>query len=131
MANGNKKIVRRIKASTASDSATSENQTAAKSAKVAEQPTKPATKQATKASPSARKKAPIEPTSEPVFFLKPFAAFGRYVANSWYELRQVEWPGRRATWILTLGVIVFCLVLSGVILISDWASQWLIKEVIL
>lgn len=50
---------------------------------------------------------------------KPFRAFGRYLRDSWGELRQVRWPSRKATWKLTLAVIVYCGVLIAIIMGLD------------
>lgn len=69
-------------------------------------------------------------TSENVvvrMLLSPF----RYVANSWKELKQVRWPNRRASWVLTLAVILFTAFFSIVILILDALFQILFKEVLL
>ncbi len=54
-----------------------------------------------------------------------------YVKGSWQELRQVRWPNRKATWSLTLAVIVFTMFFVVVILILDAAFQYLFKEVLL
>ena len=38
---------------------------------------------------------------------RPFIAFGRYIRDSFREVRQVRWPDRKATWKLVLSVIVY------------------------
>lgn len=63
--------------------------------------------------------------------LTPFLAFGRYVKGSWSELRQVKWPTRKATWALTLAVILFTLFFAGVITSLDAAFQQLFERIIL
>lgn len=63
--------------------------------------------------------------------LRPFVAIGQYFAGAWYELRQVRWPNRGATWSLTLAVIAFTAFFSGVILALDYAFQYLFKEILL
>ena len=124
MASGKKTVVRRVKASSDNASASPQRQKASadKSASVVKpiQPTRK--KQATEVAKPARK---------PLIIFLPFIALGRYFRNSWRELRQVEWPSRRATWQMTLGIILFCLVIGIFVLLSDWGSQWLIREVIL
>lgn len=50
---------------------------------------------------------------------RPFQAFGRYLRDSWGELRQVRWPSRKATWKLTLAVIVYCGILIAIIMGLD------------
>ncbi|MGF2565469.1 preprotein translocase subunit SecE, partial [Ralstonia pseudosolanacearum] len=37
----------------------------------------------------------------------PFVALGRYLKNSWLELRQVRWPSRKATWKMVLAIFVY------------------------
>lgn len=124
MASGKKTVVRRVKASSDNASASPQRRKASadKSASVAE-PTRPTRKK--------RAKKVAKPARKPLIIFLPFIALGRYFRNSWRELRQVEWPSRRATWQMTLGIILFCLVIGIFVLLSDWGSQWLIREVIL
>lgn len=128
MASGKKTVVRRVKASSDNASASLQRRKASadKSASVAE-PTRPTRKK--QATEAAKKVA--KPARKPLIIFLPFIALGRYFRNSWRELRQVEWPSRRATWQMTLGIILFCLVIGIFVLLSDWGSQWLIREVIL
>lgn len=56
---------------------------------------------------------------------------GGYFKGSWEELRQVRWPSRRATWGLTIAVIVFTALLSAFILGLDYGFEQLFKKVIL
>lgn len=58
-------------------------------------------------------------------------AIGGYFKGSVDELRQVRWPSRRATWSLTLAVILFTLVLVLIILALDYGFEQLFKKVIL
>ncbi len=58
-------------------------------------------------------------------------AIGGYFTGSWRELRQVNWPTRRATWGMTLAVILFTLVLAIIILLLDIGFERLFKRVIL
>lgn len=62
---------------------------------------------------------------------KPFFAIGRYIRSSWQELRITKWPNRRATWSLTVAVLVFALVFAALILLVDFGFEWLMKEIIL
>lgn len=41
------------------------------------------------------------------FLARPFVALGRYLRDSWREIRQVRWPNRKATWKMTLAVLVY------------------------
>lgn len=84
---------------------------------------------------SARKSAARQKVAseqrEPLAITKPFIKFGSYIHDSFVELHKVEWPTRSATRRMTIGVIVFCLVIGIFVMLCDWASQWIIQEVIL
>lgn len=54
-----------------------------------------------------------------------------YFVESWKELRQVTWPGRRETLKMTLAVFVFAIVFGVVISITDYGLDKLFKEVLL
>lgn len=58
-------------------------------------------------------------------------AFGGYFKGSWQELKQVRWPNRRATWSLTLAVILFTTFFIALILALDYGFEQLFKQVIL
>lgn len=134
-----KKVVRRVKAATADTPKSAkpkQTSTPTVDAKVEVAPKAKVEKQAStkkSADKIAKAKAVTKATANRKTFIlfRPFVAFGRYVRDSWRELRQVQWPSRRATWKMTLGVIIFCVFIGLLVLICDWASQWLIQEVIL
>lgn len=63
--------------------------------------------------------------------LRPFAAIGGYFKGAWFELRQVRWPNRKASWGLTLAVILYSLFFAAIILLLDQVFQRLFTEVIL
>jgi preprotein translocase SecE subunit len=63
--------------------------------------------------PKRAKKATTNP-----FFKVVFAADG-YFIGAWVELRLVRWPTRRATWGLTLAVILFSAFFVVIILLLD------------
>jgi preprotein translocase SecE subunit len=54
-----------------------------------------------------------------------------YFVESFKELGRVQWPNRRATWSLTLAVIIFTLVIAALILGLDYAFEQLFKRIIL
>lgn len=68
---------------------------------------------------------------KPAAWTKPFRAFGGYFKGAWVELRQVRWPDRRASWSLTLAVIIFSLFFALVIVGLDYVFSYLFKEVLL
>lgn len=56
---------------------------------------------------------------------------GGYLAGAWNELRQVRWPDRKATWSLTLAVILFSVFFAGIILSLDYLYNELFRKVLL
>ena len=121
--------VRRIKASE------SDNSTADKTEKKV-MPKAATTKKSSKSAAATAKVKPAKkthktekPLGKYFFLFVPFVAFFRYVRNSWIELRQVRWTNRRATWALTLAVILFSLFFAILILLLDWLFNILVQEV--
>lgn len=76
-----------------------------------------------KTSPKSPKTAKTPSTEKPlknVFILfRPFVAFGRYLRDSWREIRQVRWPNRKATWKMVLAVFFYCAIFMIFILVLD------------
>lgn len=76
-------------------------------------------------------------------FTKPFISFfkfigrflkkllPRYFINSWHELKQVTWPGRKETWRLTGAVLSFAIVFGVAIAIVDKILSVIFKNFIL
>lgn len=60
---------------------------------------------------------------------EPKGFFG-YFIGAWRELRQVRWPNRRATWGLTLAVILFSAVLATLIILLDLGFNELSKRIL-
>jgi preprotein translocase SecE subunit len=57
--------------------------------------------------------------------LKPLVMFGEYFKGAWFELRQVRWPNRRATWSLTGAVLLFTGFFVVLILLLDVLFKYL------
>ncbi len=94
-------------------------------------PTKAAAKpvaKSTRADAPKRRLGLKRPNIKTPRFLRPITG---YFAGAWYELRQVRWPNRRATWGLTLAVIFFSLFFAVLILSLDTVFNYLFKEVLL
>jgi preprotein translocase subunit SecE len=49
----------------------------------------------------------------------PFRAIADYFGGAWYELKQVHWPTRRATWSMTGALLGFTAFFVVVILVLD------------
>lgn len=57
----------------------------------------------------------------------PFIALGRYFKGAWYELKQVRWPTRRATWSLSGALLVFTAFFVVLILLLDALFKYLFE----
>lgn len=68
---------------------------------------------------------------QPNKFVRVLLAPFVYVKGAWFELRQVRWPNRRASWSLTFAVIVFSVFFAAVIVALDFAFNYLFKEILL
>ena len=72
-----------------------------------------------KAKIKAKTNTPEKPLKQVFILARPFVALGRYLRNSWRELRQVRWPNRKATWKMTLAVLVYCAIFIVFIMLLD------------
>lgn len=83
----------------------------------------PTTPKPTKTKPQKSKKTSKDTAEKPlkeVFILaRPFVALGRYLRDSWREIRQVRWPNRKLTWKMTLAVFIYCAIFMVFILVLD------------
>jgi len=57
--------------------------------------------------------------------------FLRYFRDSWKELRQVTWPGRKETWQLAFAVFVFAVVFGLMITVVDYGLNKLFEQILL
>ncbi len=60
-----------------------------------------------KALKKSQKSDEERPVKSYFILFRPFVALGRYLRDSWREIRQVRWPSRKATWKMTLAVLVY------------------------
>ncbi len=56
---------------------------------------------------------------------RPFVAIGRYFSGAWYELKQVRWPTRQATWGLTAAVLLYTAFFIVIVILLDIAFKYL------
>ncbi len=61
---------------------------------------------------------------------KPFIALGRYIHDSWVELRQVRWPSRSATWKMFFAIIIYAGMLMILVALLDMLFTWLFNIII-
>lgn len=91
-------------------------------------------KTATKAASTAKTtktKVSVKSDKQPRKWTKPFRAIGGYFKGAWVELRLVRWPNRRATWSLTLAVILFSVFFALIILGLDALFSYIFKRILL
>lgn len=62
---------------------------------------------------------------KPFILFRPFVAIGRYLKESWHELRQVRWPNRKYTWKMVLAVIIYSAMFMVIISLLDLLFSWL------
>lgn len=66
-----------------------------------------------------------------VFILfRPFCAFGRYLRDSWKEIRQVRWPNRKVTWKMVLAVLVYSAFFIVLITLLDLLFEFLFNLIL-
>jgi preprotein translocase SecE subunit len=60
----------------------------------------------------------------------PLRATADYFAGAWYELRQVRWPNRRATWGMTAALLVFTAFFVILILLLDALFKYVFQLIL-
>lgn len=74
--------------------------------------------------PRVRKKAAVKG------IFKPAALLAGYFKGAWFELKQVHWPTRKATWSLTGAVIAFTGFFVILILLLDAGFKYLFELIL-
>lgn len=67
---------------------------------------------------------------KPFILFRPFVYLGRYIRDSWRELRQVRWPNRKATWKMVLAVLVYTVLFVILISLLDLFFTWLFNLIL-
>ncbi|MFZ1301205.1 MAG: preprotein translocase subunit SecE [Candidatus Microsaccharimonas sp.] len=95
-------------------------------------PKKSAAPKAVKATKVSKKTTKtVKTAKEPSnWFTKALYAIGRYFKGAWVELKQVRWPTRKATWGLTLAVILFSAFFVVLILLLDAFFKFIFELII-
>lgn len=109
----------------------------AKEAKVTRISAKDAPKKATSASLKKSSKVKNQKSKTPKVrkaptnsFIKTLFAIGGYFKGAWTELRLVRWPTRKATWGLTIAVILFSTFFVVLISLLDILFKYLFELVL-
>jgi preprotein translocase subunit SecE len=76
---------------------------------------------------TVKKVLPIKKTSTR---RNPLRAIADYFGGAWYELRQVHWPTRRATWGMTGALLGFTAFFVVIILLLDALFKYLFQLVL-
>lgn len=71
-----------------------------------------------------------EGEKKPFILIRPFVYLGRYIRDSWAEIRLVRWPTRKATWKLVLAIFVYTALFITIIMLLDALFTWLFSVVI-
>lgn len=67
---------------------------------------------------------------KPFILIRPFVYLGRYLRDSWRELRQVRWPNAKATWKMVLAVFVYTALFVILIFVLDLFFTWLFNIIL-
>ncbi len=67
---------------------------------------------------------------KPFILFRPFVYLGRYIRDSWRELRQVRWPNRKTTWKMVLAVIIYAVLFMVIISLLDLFFSWLFELIL-
>lgn len=76
------------------------------------------------------KKDSAKDKKKPFILVRPFAYLGRYLRESWKELRQVRWPNRKATWKMVVAVLVYTAIFVVLISLLDLFFKWIFSLII-
>lgn len=104
-----------------------------KPAKTGQKPAKldqKAAKSAAKNAKKSKKSSEEKPLKEVFILARPFVALGRYIRDSWREIRRVRWPNRKATWKMTGAVLAYCVAFMVFIVLLDSFFTWLFGLII-
>ena len=106
----------------------------AKDPKKSEKSVEKVEKAVEKTEKSAKIEEKVEKTSKKskkTFILfRPFVALGRYIRDSWLEIRQVRWPSRKTTWKMLLAIFVYTALIVVVITLLDMLFTFLFNLII-
>ena len=61
---------------------------------------------------------------------KPFIALGRYIHDSWLEIRQVRWPNRKATWKLVGAIFLYSAFFIVLVMLLDALFNFIFSKIL-
>ncbi len=77
-----------------------------------------------------KEKKPKAEGKKPFILFRPFIAFGRYLRDSWRELRQVRWPNRKVTWKMVLAVFIYTALFVTLLVVLDILFDWIFSLIL-
>ncbi len=77
---------------------------------------------------SVKKTATPTPSTDPK--RSRLKAFSGYFKGAWFELKQVRWPSRSATWSMTAAVLIFTAFFVVLIILLDTGFEWLFEQIL-
>lgn len=95
----------------------------------AQDDTKAVEEKKTKKTAKAKSVAPVTEASS-TKRRNPFRATADYFKGAWYELRQVRWPNRRATWSMTAALLIFTAFFVVLILLLDALFKYVFQLIL-
>ena len=63
-------------------------------------------------------------------FKRVVLAPGRYIKNSWIEIRQVRWPNRKATWKLVGAIFIYSAFFIVLVMLLDALFNFIFSKII-
>ena len=94
------------------------------------EPPKPEPKDKPKSKPEPTAKLNKKELKKPFILFRPFVAFGRYLRDSWRELRQVRWPNRKTTWKMVLAVFIYTIIIIAFLTALGVLFDWLFNLIL-
>ncbi len=77
-----------------------------------------------------KKQKKVKKERKPFILFRPFITLGRYIRDSWRELRQVRWPNRKATWKMVLAIVIYSAFFMILITLLDLLFTWLFSLIL-
>lgn len=74
--------------------------------------------------------AVVKQASGPKNVFAPLISLGGYFKGAWTELKQVRWPNRKATWSLTVAVLLFSAFFVAFIVLLDALFKYLFELIL-
>ena len=75
-------------------------------------------------------KKPVKDKKKTFILFRPFCALGRYIRDSWREIRQVRWPNRKATWKMVFAVLIYTALFVTILVLLDLLFQFIFNTIL-